>query len=316
MKFENLNSWIEGYFYNPSILQRAVSILFLPLTAIYCTVVITKRVLCKSKDFDIPIISIGNLTVGGSGKTPFLIEVAKRYEDVFVILRGYKRESKDIIIVSKNGEILTDVKKSGDEAMLIAKSLPKASVIVSKDRIKAIRLAKENKAKVIFLDDAFHRCEIKKFDILIKRNLKNSFCLPSGPYREPKSFEKYADLVVEEGKDFKRVVNILNPTKNMLLVTAIANPKRLDKYIPKNIKKIYFEDHHFFTKEEIKEIINKFHPTSLLVTQKDAVKLENFNLNLSILDLKLKIDRNILKKIDKYIKDYYAKENTDSSNAS
>lgn len=305
--------WIEGYFYDPSIFQRTVSIFLLPITAIYCSVVLIKRFLCKPKDFNIPIVSVGNLTVGGSGKTPFIIEIAKRYEDAFVILRGYKRDQKGTFFVSKKGTLLVDVKKSGDEAMLIAKSLPKASVVVCEDRIEAINLAKKNGAKIIFLDDAFHRCEIKKFDILIKNRVKNSFCIPSGPYREPKSFEKYANLVVEEGKDFKREVVILNPTKNMVLVTAIANPKRLDRYLPKGIKKIYFEDHHAFTKKEIEDIIKKYNPTSLLVTKKDEVKLENFDIRLSILDLRLKIDEKVFEKIEDFRREYEKKDSNCSN---
>ncbi len=307
--------WIEGYFYNPSLFQKVISILLLPLTAIYCIVVITKRLLCKPKKFGLPIISVGNLTVGGSGKTPLIIEIAKRFDKVFVILRGYKRESEGLILVSKNGKILVEVSKSGDEAMLIASSLPKASVIVSEDRVRAINRAKELGAKVIFLDDAFHRCDIEKFDILIKEK-KNSFCLPSGPYREPKSFEKYANLVVKEDIDFKREAKILNPTSNMVLVTAIANPKRLDKFLPKNIKKIYFEDHHRFAKEEIEEIVKKYNATSLLVTRKDEVKLKDFGFKLSILDLKLEIDEKVFKKIENYVRKFDEKEDSDSSNPS
>ena len=307
--------WIEGYFYNPSFFQRVLSFFLLPLTAIYCIVVISKRFFCSEKDFGLPVISVGNLSVGGSGKTPFIIELAKRYEDVFVILRGYKREQKGLLIVSRNGEILTDVKKSGDEAMLIASKLPNATVIVSKNRSKAIEKAKELGAKVVLLDDAFHRCEIKKFDILIKNDFKNRFCLPSGPYREPLFFKKYADIVVEEGKDFKRDVKILNPTPNMVLVTAIARPRRLESFLTKKIKKFYFEDHHFFGKEEIEKIVKQEKATSLLVTQKDEVKLKDMGFKLSVMELELKIDEEILKKIDKYVKEFYEKEDSNRSDA-
>lgn len=303
--------WIEGYLFYPSFFQKVLSFLLLPLTLIYCSIVIFKRAVCKKEDFELPIISVGNLIVGGSGKTPFIIELAKRYENVCVILRGYKRKSSKMLIVSKKGKILTDVKKSGDEAMLIASSLPNGSVIVSKDRKEAIKKAKDLGAKVIFLDDAFHKCDIKKLDILIKSIDKNRFCLPSGPYREPYFFEKFAQIKVIEGKDFKRVVEILNPTSKMVLVTAIANPKRLDKYLPKDIKRYYFEDHHFFTKKELEEILKKEKATSLLVTLKDEVKLKDFGFKLSILKLEIKIDDKIIKKVDRYIKEFYEKKDSD-----
>ncbi len=62
-------------------------------------------------DFQIPIISVGNLTIGGSGKTPLTIALAKDYENVAVVLRGYKRESKGVVLVSQNGDIKCDVKQ-------------------------------------------------------------------------------------------------------------------------------------------------------------------------------------------------------------
>jgi len=307
-------AWVEEYFYSPTFFQKIISFLLLPFTAIYCCIVVFKRFSCKPKDFNIPVISVGNLTVGGSGKTPFVIEIAKEFEKVFIILRGYKRKKEGTFFVSKDGKILSDVQKSGDEAILIAKSLKNASVLVTDDRAYGINIAKKNGAKVVILDDAFHRCDIKKFDILIDNNIKNSFCLPSGPYREPKSFKKYASLVVKEGRDFIREVKILNPTKNMVFVTAIANPKRVDRFLPKNIKKIYFEDHHFFTKDEVDSILKKYKPTSILTTTKDEVKLREFGLNLSTLDLRLKIDKNIIKKIKKYVREFYEEKDSNSSN--
>lgn len=313
---KEIAKWVEDYFYNPTLSKRAISLVLVPFALIYCLVVILKRYFCKQKDFKIPIVSVGNLIAGGSGKTPLIINLANRYSDVAVILRGYNRAKDGLLVVSQNGKILEDVESSGDEAMLIAKKASKATVLVSKDRAKAIKKAKELGAKVILLDDAFHRCEIKKFDILIDIDSKNRFCLPSGPYREPKSFKKYADLIVKEGRDFKRVTKIKNPTSNMVLVTAIARPGRLEKYINKKIKKYFFEDHHYFTKEEIEKILKKEGATSILVTEKDEVKLSNFGFNLSILELDLKIDEKIYEKIDRFIKGYNEKKDSNCSYAS
>lgn len=294
--------WTEDYLFRPNFLQRVISFSLLPLTFLYCLIVISKRAFSKPKNFDIPIISIGNLIVGGSGKTPFTIALAKRYENLAIVLRGYKRKSKGLMVVSKRGKILTDVQTSGDEAMLYAKLLKNASVIVSENREEGIKKAKELGCKIVFLDDGFSKAKIKKFDILLKSgNYKNSFCLPSGPFREPKSFEKFASLILQENIDFKREVKIKNPTKRMILITAISKPKRLDSFLPKVVEKIYFPDHYNFKKEEIVKLIQKYNASSILTTQKDAVKMEKFNLPLSILELEIKIEEKILKKCDDFI---------------
>ncbi len=234
------------------------------------------------------------MIVGGSGKTPVTLELAKRYKSVAIILRGYKRASKGLVVVSKNGEIKSDIKSSGDEAMLYATTLKNSTVIVSEDRIKAIKKAKELGSKIIFLDDGFSKFSIKKFDILLKPNQKLlPFCLPSGAYRFPPFFYRYADLILEEEKDFIREVVIENPTKNMIFLTAISKPKRLDKYLPKDIVKITLPDHSDFSKEFIEEILKKYNPTSILTTTKDEVKLKKYNLTLSILRLKIKFTKQI-----------------------
>ena len=300
--------WIEEYlFYPKTFLQFLLSFLLLPFSAIYCLIVIFKRLFSKKINFNIPIISIGNLTVGGSGKTPLVIELARDRENCVIILRGYNRESSGLVIVSKEGEILCNVTQSGDEAMLYAKSLPKATVIVSEDRIKAIKYAKSLKCKIIFLDDAFSKSHIKKLDILIKPKISPTlpFCLPSGAYREPKYLYNFADLLVQEGIDFQRIVDIKNPTDKMILVTGISKPQRLDGYLPKNLtKKIYFEDHHIFTKDELEYLLQLHDASSILTTQKDAVKMDSFGLNLSIMELRLEVKKEVKNKINTFLANF------------
>ncbi len=298
--------WIEEYLFDPNLFQKLLSYLLLPLTLIYCLVVYFKKLFSKREDFSLPIISIGNLIVGGSGKTPITIALANRYKDVAIILRGYKRESKGLIVVSHKKEIRVDVKTSGDEAMLLAKSLPKATVIVSEDRKKAILKAKKLGAKIIFLDDGYSKKSIKKFDILIEPDLNNinSFCLPSGPYREPKSEYQYSDIVLKEGVDFQKSVKFEDKPSKMILITAISKPKRLLAYIPKTIPFYFFEDHHNFTKEEIETLIKKHQAQSILCTSKDAVKLEKFGYKLSILELNITINPKKVQKIDNFIKSF------------
>ncbi len=298
--------WIEEYlFYPKKLSQKFLSYLLLPFTAFYCIIVTIKRAFSTPKDFSLPIISIGNLTVGGNGKTPFTMALLRDKKNVAVILRGYKRKSGNLLEVKTD----TPVQICGDEALLYAKNLPNCLVLVSKDRAQAIEYAKTKGVKAVFLDDAFHKHNIKKFDILLKPSNEptNPFCLPSGAYREPKSLYKVANIVATEDIDFKREVYIKNPTSKMVLVTAIAKPNRLDKYLPKDgsiIAKEYFKDHHFFSKQELEKIVQKYDATSLLVTTKDRVKMENFGLKLSIMELDIKIDKKITQKVDDFIDNF------------
>ncbi len=298
--------WVEKYFFNPNNLQKVIAFLLLPLTFIYCLIVIFKRKTSKVVDYNIPIISIGNLIIGGSGKTPLSISLARRYSKSAIILRGYGRDSSGMKMVSKYGKIFLNVKESGDEAMLLATSLPQSMVIVSENRVEAILKAKQEGAKIIFLDDGFNKSNIKKFDILIKPfNIKSlPFCIPSGAYREMPSFYNRVDLLLRENIDFKREVKVQNPTDKMILITAISKPERLNAFLPHVIKKVYFPDHHFYTEDELRLLMTKYSATSILTTTKDAVKMQNFSINLSILELDLILDENIYKEIDTFLENF------------
>ncbi|NOZ90502.1 MAG: tetraacyldisaccharide 4'-kinase [Epsilonproteobacteria bacterium] len=299
----SLVSFFERLYFKPNLLDWVFIILSSPISLIFGIVMLLRRLLTPKKDYSTPIVSVGNLIVGGSGKTPFVIELASRYSGVCIISRGYGRQSRGLIEVSRNGEILCDVLKSGDEPMLMAMSLPQASVIVSEDRAKAIELAKKNRAKVIILDDGFNRVEIKKFDILLfPKKIKNYFPFPSGPFREFYFIKYFANLDFVEDIDFKRVVTIKEATERMLLVTAISNPQRLELYLPDGvIDRVYLQDHAYFDEESLKKRMLSCNATSLLVTQKDEVKMRGFKLPLSVMELKLEINSKKLEQIDKYI---------------
>lgn len=250
------------------------------------------------------VVSVGNLSVGGSGKTPLVSALALRYENVAIVLRGYGRESQGLYVVKESHKILCDVSVSGDEAMIYAHKIPHAIVIVSEDRKTGILKAKEMGAKLVFLDDAYSKHDIKKLDLLIEVKSANNSCLPSGPFRERLWSSKEA-VLVKEGVDFKRVVKLKNKSAKMSLVTAIARPSRLDEFLPYVISKNYFEDHHSFVKEELVDVLHRDNSDSILVTYKDFVKLESFDLPLSLLDLHVEVDERIFK----IIGDYIAKEN-------
>lgn len=295
---------IDSYFYRPLWWQKIIIFLLLPLSYLYCLIATMKRKLAFGVDFGVPIISVGNLILGGSGKTPFIIEVSNLYRDrkIAIILRGYKRKSKGLVVVSQAGEILCSQEEAGDEAYLIACSVAHASVIVSKKRSEAILKAISMGCEIIFLDDGF-RFNFCKLNLVLKPKLEPyySFCIPSGMYRECRRAYKEADLVIEEGVDYEREVVVKNPSERMLLVTAIANPMRLDEFLPSVVGKVYYADHSRFDLERLRGEIEQNKATSLLVTSKDAVKLEGMDFPLSILQLRLKIAPEVLGAIDRYI---------------
>ncbi len=300
-------SFFERLFFKPTIFDWFFIILLSPLSLLYGLFMLFRRLLTAKEDFKIPIVSIGNLIVGGSGKTPFLISLASKYRDSYIISRGYGRESRGLIEVSSRGEILTDVFNSGDEAMLMARELPNSSIVVSENRKEAIKVSKQKGAKIIFLDDGFNRVDIKKFEILLfPKKINNYLPFPAGGFREFYFSKIFADLNLIEDRDFRRAVTIRNSTERMILVTAISNPERLEQYLPQKniIKKIYLKDHSFFNENELKKTISIFNGTSLLITQKDEVKMSKFNLPLSIMELKLDIKSTVFDNVDRYIKKF------------
>ncbi len=299
---KQLTLWAERYLYAPSLSQKLLSLLLWPLSLLYCALMHLRFRLKTPKAFGLPVISVGNLTVGGSGKTPVVSALASHFSDVAIVLRGYGRQSEGLIVVSDAKKILVDVDQSGDEAMLYAQVLPKAVVIVSERREDAIMKAKEMGCKVLFLDDGYNKHQIKKLDILIEVETSNNFCLPSGPYRERLWPSKNA-LQIRENREFKRSVKLLDATEKMVLVTAIARAERLDPYLPEVVEKVYFEDHHYFTKDELESILESTKASSLLVTLKDYVKIRKYNLPVTLLELHLEFDEKFVSAVETYIKE-------------
>jgi tetraacyldisaccharide 4'-kinase len=292
--------WGERYLYHPSLIQRILSLFLLPLSWIYCIGAYLRYRRSVPKSLGIPIVSIGNLTVGGSGKTPVVIELARHFDKPAIVLRGYGRQSSGMVVVKDKTTILCDVIRSGDEAMLYAETLPSATVIVSEIRERGIAEAKAMGCEVVLLDDGYGKHSIKKLDLVIAVPTPNPFCLPSGAYRERLWKGKDA-IILMERVAFQRSVSIKKPTEKMVLVTAIARPERLDPYLPEVAEKIYFEDHHFFTQGELEMIFERTGATSLLVTSKDLVKMSSFKLPLSVLELSITLDETLITTVKDYV---------------
>lgn len=298
-----LAAWGERYLYAPSPSQRLLSFLLRPLSGLYCFVMFARYRKAVAVDPGIAVISIGNLTVGGSGKTPLTVALAKRRKRPAIVLRGYGRHSSGMQLVSDGTQLLCDVACSGDEAMLYALQVPQAVVIVSERRETGIAKAKAMGCDAVFLDDGYGKHRIKKYDIVIAVETPNRYCLPSGPYRERLWSGKPA-VVVRDGEEFHRRVRIAGGVEKMVLVTAIARPQRLDPYLPSLVGRRYYPDHYFFRRDELEAILEESGAEKLLVTYKDYVKMRHFSLPLALLELTLELDKPLAEGVDNYIRTY------------
>ena len=174
-----------------------------------------KKGLLQSKRLPCPVISIGNITVGGSGKTPMTIYVAELIKHlgygVAIISRGYKGQAEKIGgVVCDGRRICMGPDTAGDEPFMVAQRLKTVPVIVGQNRFKAGRLAiREFKPDVLLLDDAFQHLKLHRdLDIVLldsKAPLGNTYLFPRGTLRESASALSRGDAVVltrsDIGKD-------------------------------------------------------------------------------------------------------------------
>lgn len=298
-------SWFDKYFFEPNCWQKMLAFVLLPISFIYTLIAIAHIQFKKKVSFNIPIISVGNLTLGGNGKTPVCKAIAKLFADkknVFIVLRGYKRKSKGLVVVKNKGEILCNVKQSGDEAMEYAFDEVISGVIVSEDRVKGIECALNLGATLVLLDDGFSKNYIEKFDIVLESKQKPyfNFTLPSGAYRLPKSFLKKADFVALEDRDFIRYSHTKENQK-AILVTAIAKPFRLYEHFIKARACYFYQDHYEFQKNELEALLKKHHCDTLMLTFKDFVKVKDMGFKIQLIELDIELKEGFKQAIFAYV---------------
>lgn len=161
-----------------------------------------------SYSLPIKVVSVGNLTVGGAGKTPVAIFLADFFKKdgkrVAVLSRGYKGSAKGIAVVSDGNKMLTGPGEAGDEPYLIAKSLEGVPVVVCADRVRGGRYIIEKfSPNVLILDDAFQHIRLRRdINILLAdsgEGFGNGHLLPRGILREPLSSIRRADFALIKG---------------------------------------------------------------------------------------------------------------------
>ena len=201
-------------------------ILLRPLSFVYGIVITLRNILYdagvfRSYSFSLPVICVGNLTVGGTGKTPhviFLAELLSGYMPVAVLSRGYLRRTRGFRIVS-NADSVSD---AGDEPLLIAGTLPHVRVIVDRDRVHGIKELQKifPETGVVILDDGYqHRAVNAGMNILLtdyNRLMTRDYLMPSGRLRESVRGMKRADIIIVTKVPSEVSPEIFNQIRNEL----------------------------------------------------------------------------------------------------
>ena len=303
MKLIKPKFWLE---------RNLFSYILYPFSIITYLINVLKKNNIKKK-FDIKTICIGNIFVGGTGKTSLSIELSeilkKKFKIVF-IKKNYKNQKDELILLKKKGFVISNT-----------------------NRLKSLKIAENKNFEIALLDDGLQEKNIKYNIRIICFNtyegLGNGFLFPAGPLRENISEIKKNDLVFfnGEGKNLKLYQKIKSVNKNInifrstykplnlnklnrkmkyLMFCGIGNPhefeKTLLKYKFKIKKKIIFPDHHEISRKElniIKETAKKDR-LNIITTEKDYYRLnKNQRKDLNVLKIKLEIQN--LEKIKKIL---------------
>lgn len=268
------------------------SIVLAPLGLITSFVVFLKKNFTKKIKFEIPIICVGNIYIGGTGKTPTAILIAKEL----------KARGKKPVIVRKY------YKNHQDEYNLINHNLK--NIIFKNDRIRAIDEAIKKGFDIIILDDGFQDYRIEKIMSIICFNsnqlIGNGLIFPAGPLRENLNSLRKAQIVIINGKknkNFENKIKYINKNlfifysnykpenkinkrnKNFFALAGIGNPGNFFEILRKNKfvvkKEISFPDHYQFSKFELKKIIDeaKGKNSQVIMTEKDFFRIKDYKIN-------------------------------------
>lgn len=237
----------------------------------------------KAKRPHSPVLCVGNLVSGGSGKTPVSLYLAQLLQklgyEVVVSCSGYGSPASEAARMAPSGPL--SAKEWGDEAALFRWTLPDLPLIVGRRRVLAAELCPDD--AVLLLDDGFQHLPLAKdlTIILDPANPKNPFCLPAGPYREPRFCRKRADLVLLDLYDLLEEAAVVDPQgepreiEECTLLCALAQPDKVVQTLSKLgvtvVEKVYLPDHDPLTGGTLISGLPKGRP--VVVTAKDWVKL-------------------------------------------
>ena len=269
--------------------ESFISLILLPFSFFLLMLIWFKKKISNEKKFNLPVLCIGNIYIGGTGKTPLSILIAKELQKI---------EKKPVIIKKFYDE-------HNDEHLLIKKN--NIPLITKKNRKDAI-LSADNKFDLVILDDGFQDFKIKKnMSVLCFHSnqlIGNGRLFPSGPLRESLNALQRAEMVLINGKKnvnfenklyginqklkiFYSRYNLINiqkyKDKNILAFAGIGNADNFFDLLRSNNLKvkhsISFPDHYNFKKNEIIKIVEKAKNTdcTILTTEKDFLRIEKYN---------------------------------------
>ena len=281
------------------------TILLIPLSLITWIYIILRKIFIQKVKFNIPVICVGNIFIGGTGKTPLSIHIAKKLSE----------NGKNPAIVRKY------YRSHIDEHKMILSYYNK--LILNLNRSKGIYEALEKGYDAVILDDGFQDYKIKKNLSIICFNsnqlIGNGYLFPSGPLRESLGSLRNANILIINGdkslnfeqkilkiqKDLKIYYSNYKPlniqefkNKKLLVISGIGNPENFFKILKDNQmniqKKMVYPDHYEFTKNEMLKIIEyaKKNDFQIVMTEKDYYKIKDFSLeNIKYLKVKLEIEK-------------------------
>jgi tetraacyldisaccharide 4'-kinase len=280
-----------------------ISFFLIPFSIFFQILVFLKSKFTKEYIFSIPVICVGNIYVGGTGKTPLSIKIAK-------IL---KKLNKKVAIIKKS------YREHDDEFKLINSN--KVKLFKNTSRVLAINEAIDSKFDCVIMDDGFQDRSIKtNLNIICfaeRQLFGNGMTLPSGPLREPLTSIKKSQIVVINGKknsEFENKIknissniniyysyylptNLINFKDHKLLAFAgIGNPENFFSLLKENnlnvVKKMPFPDHYNYSINELNEIVNFSLKNNLkiITTEKDFFRIKHFQIaQIKCLNVELKI---------------------------
>ncbi|MDR1026732.1 MAG: tetraacyldisaccharide 4'-kinase [Lactobacillus sp.] len=269
-----------------------------PLGWVYGALTTLRIKLGRPKKVSKPVICIGNITAGGTGKTPVAISIASilqnKGQKPFFISRGYGGKLSNVLVdpLTHNS---SDV---GDEPLLLSRQAP---AVINSNRYQAAQIAIKEGAEIIIMDDGFQNPTLYKDVSFVVVDagfgFGNRYCIPAGPLRERVSRGmKRADGIILVGKDennlakklskrhpvFRATIQPVKPDITNTKVIAFAGIGRPSKFYDslqeigfKIVKTIDFPDHHKYTEEELDKIIKEADElgAEIYTTSKDFVKI-------------------------------------------
>ena len=244
--------------FQKSLLSSPIRFLLIPFSWLYGVGVWLRNRLYtfgvfKARTLPCRVISVGNIVVGGTGKTPAVIAIAKHLQEknvrVGILLRGYKRVSREKVTIVSDGEkVCASLSESGDEADMMARHLDGIPIVVGGQRYQAGRIVLERfDIDVLLLDDGFQHRQLARDVDILTLSTKHPFgdperLLPAGTLREPPIALRRADIILLTHTDItrvspsaKEVVKALSP--NALVLESIHQPMHVYPLVPKDEKK-------------------------------------------------------------------------------